>query len=87
MNDSKRYEISQALLNGSLFQAIDAAAERLRMTSFGNYDALDREGRRFALLCWALEQSAARPEGVNASWSTSINLHGALRALNDITKG
>lgn len=81
MNDSKRYEISQALLNGSLFQAIDAAAERLRMASVGNYDALDRNGLRFALLCWALERGA---DGSNAR---NINLHGALRALNDITKG
>lgn len=71
MNDETRNSIQRALEKGDLYVAINAADEALR--SRAEYDFLDRNERRFALLCMAVERSHNRLDP-RAGLLTTLNL-------------
>jgi hypothetical protein len=66
-------DLQRRVLNGDLYQEVLATEQALRHRS--EYDVGTAEERRFAILCWALEQSA------NGTIGTSLTLYGAQRAL------
>jgi hypothetical protein len=72
--DIQRDERQRMLLNSDLFTAVLATDEALRSRS--EYDRGTAELRRFAILCYALEQSALHTAG------TSLTLAGVYRTLN-----
>lgn len=79
MNNEKktdRRDLQRRIHKGELHQEIEATCEKLRHQS--EYDYLNHEDGRFALLCWALEQSA------NGTVGTSLTLAGAFRALKQL---
>jgi hypothetical protein len=67
-------DLQRRVLNGELYNEVLATEQALRHKS--EYDVGTADERRFAILCWALEQSAEGRMG------TSINLYGARHALH-----
>lgn len=69
-----RRDLQRRVLRGELYNEVTSTAEALRHGS--EYDVGNAEDRRFAILCYALEQSAHMTAG------TSLTLAGVYRTLN-----
>ena len=78
MNDDRKMDFQKALFRSDLYQAVQSAEEKLKQTSVSNFDLGTPEERRFALLCWALQQSA------NGTVGTALTLAGVYRALENV---
>ena len=74
--DIRRDERQRMLLNSDLFTAVLDTDRALQ--SRAEYDRGTAELRRFAILCYALEQSA------NGTLGSTVTLHGIYKTLNDL---
>ena len=71
-----RRDLQRRVLRSELYNEVISTEEALRHRS--EFDVGNVEDRRFAILCYALEQSAERASG------TSINLAGVYRTLHSL---
>ncbi len=78
MTDTKtktdRRDLQRRVLRSELFNEVTSTADALRHGS--EYDVGNAGERAFAILCYALEQSALHTDG------TSLTLAGVYRTLN-----
>jgi hypothetical protein len=66
-------DLQRRVLNGELYNEVLATEQALRHRS--EYDVGSADERRFAILCWALEQSSRGTMG------TAMTMAGAITAL------
>lgn len=71
-----RKEVQRKVLDGELYREVTETEEKLRSSS--EYDLRDADERRFAILCWAIEQSA---QGTVGTCTTLNGIRLALRKL------
>ncbi len=76
--NTDRGDLQRRVLHSELYREVIATEEAIRCRFVGQYDSGTAEDRRFAILCYALEQSAERASG------TSINLAGVYRTLHNL---
>lgn len=71
-----RKEVQRKVLDGHLYREVTETEEKLRSSS--EYDLRDADTRRFAILCWAIQESA---QGTVGSAVTLYGIRLALRKL------